>query len=173
MTTIRWRRESLAVLATLLLGTTVEAEGQTTDFRPVLDAWLTCVECRAGQLDSVRVWAALRPAVVYALRDDLIGGPSPERRHRLTDQLTSTYQGVAQRAAEAHAGGQVYSEAQYVRRYLDKLIQIYQGRAALALGAIGGPAARAILDSALTLPARTFSPGVLSRIRFARDSIRP
>lgn len=168
-----WIRDGVLPVA-LLIVTVASAAGQRPLIRPTVDHWLTCVECTGYELDSLKVLAIRLPATIDTLRADLLSGPSSYRRDRLIRQLEVTWQRMADRVArDTSRGAPAFSQSGFVRYYLGNMIEIYQGRAALALGAIGGPPAQAILDSALTLPAGTFPPGVLSRIRFARDSIRP
>jgi hypothetical protein len=140
--------------------------------RAQLDAWLTCVECVDGELDSLKAQATLHVGTVDTLREDLLHGPSAARRGKLAQQLTATYQLlVAYVASDPNADSLGFSQAQYVDNDLDNMVTIYRGRAARGLGAIGGARARAALDSALQLPQASFPPSVWAQIHYARDSL--
>ncbi len=145
---------------------------RTPPARSTVDSWLTCVECSDGEMDSLRSLASRLPSVIDTLRLDLFNGPSPARRALLTRQLVVAYARMDSLARRETAPRLALPQAEFVRRYLGNMLEIYQGRAALGLGAIGGGAARSVLDRALSAPPGTFSPGVLRQIRFARDSIR-
>lgn len=164
----RWSGR-LGLLLAVLMGAACRPEQVD---RPTVNAWLTCVECSDGELDSLRALAARAPATVDTLRTDLLQGPSAAQRGRLTQQLTTTYQRLAALGAGVPAVVPLpFSQGEFVALYLDKMVAIYRGRAAHALGAIGGVRARAVLDSALQLPTSTFPPDLLARIQFARDSL--
>ena len=140
--------------------------------RAVVDAWLTCVECGDGELDSLEAMAVRAPGTVDTLRADLLQGPSALRRARLTQQLETTYQEMAASAVHLPGADSLpLSQSEFVRRYLGNAVATYQGRAAYALGAIGGVPARAALTVALQSPPGTFPPSVLAQIQFARDSL--
>lgn len=164
----RWRWGGVLVVV-CALNAACERAGTN---RTVLDNWLTCVECIDGELDSVVVLAAQRPATIDSLRDDLLNGPSVPRRARLTQQLTATHQRMTIHVAGSPAANFVSTtQTEFVDRYLGKMVALYQTRAARALAEIGGARAGAALDSALSLPANTFDSAVLARIQFVRDSL--
>jgi len=173
---VRSRRELRrgVLLAASLAGGLASSACQRspTTNRPALDAWLTCTECSDGELDSVRAVAARLPGTIDTLREDLLHGPSAARRARLVQQLQTTYQALVTHNANNPTGAPLpFTQVEFVNRYLDGMVAIYQGRAAYALGAIGTMPARQALDSALQFPADSFSPGVLTRIRYARDTL--
>jgi hypothetical protein len=142
------------------------------DERRVADAWLTCVECSDGELDSLVARALMHPGVVDTLREDLLHGPAPARRARLVTDLKVTYQGlVASRAGDPGAPPLSLDQATYVSRYLEYLLVIYRSRAAFGLAAIGGSAAGQALDAALMLPPDSLPDEMRRRVQFARDSV--
>lgn len=172
MTRLFWKAWGLLVGASLLVKP-LAAQSPARVLRPILDSWLTCIECEDGELDRVIRLSAGLPGIIDTLRTDLFQGPSGVRRNNLIAQLDSNYR----RLVDLHNRDSLIPPPslprdQFIHYYLGDLVDIYQGRAALALGAIGGRRARAILDSAISLPPNTFSPHVLRRIRFGRDSIR-
>ncbi len=165
-------RRGLQLALSLAGGLAATACQPPTTDRPVLDAWLTCTECSDGELDSVKAVAARLPGTIDTLREDLLHGPSATRRGRLVQQLQATYQElVTHNANNPTAAPLPFTQVEFVNRYLDGMVAIYQGRAAYALGAIGTTPARQALDSALHFPVDSFSPGVLARIHYARDRL--
>lgn len=165
-----WRRGRTA--ACLLACLAAPACDRATPDRAVLNAWLTCVECSDGELAAVETLAANVPSTVDTLRAALLQGPSAAQRGRLSQQLQATYQRLADHVAGSPLPDSLpVSQPVYVGRYLGNMVAIYQGRAALALGAIGGTRARQALTDALALPAGSFPPSVRARIQFAYDSL--
>lgn len=156
-----------ALGALLLLGCTPPG----TD-RDVLNAWLTCVECVDGELDSVVALAQRMPRTVDTLRRDLLSGFSPPARDRVTRQLAAAYLRMARYVA-SHPGADSlpFTQIEYVDLYRGKMELIYRGRSARALAKIGGPRARDALDGALGLPATGLPPDLRAQIAYARDSI--
>jgi hypothetical protein len=140
--------------------------------RAVLDAWLTCVECTEGELASVQALAQNVPPTVDTLRSDLLHGVTGARLDRLRLQLEATYQLLA---ADRGGGGPrdslPMSETRFVRQYLDMAVAVYRRRAAIALGAIGGPRARQSLDDALGLPPDNLDGTLREQVLFARRSL--
>ncbi len=165
-------RSRLLVASLLLGGAGLGCDGAPSTRRETLNNWLTCVECTEGELDSVVALASRDPSIVEALRNDLLQGPSTEARARLTAQLEATYRRTQDYVArDSTADSLPFTESAFVERYLGHTVAIYQGRAARALGVIGGRQAREALDRALQLPPNTFPPSVLAQIQFARDSL--
>jgi hypothetical protein len=140
-------------------------------------SWLQCDECTNRELERVRVLGRARAtasATVDSLREDLLGGPAAVRRSNVRRQFESAYQ---EDSADAASDGEAppLTRTEYVDGYLDNFVTVYRVRAARALAEIGGPTAKAILDSAVAGHVRT--PGDSLRadaqriVRFARDSI--
>lgn len=161
------------MLVVVLLGWVAGAACQREPVdRAVLNAWLTCVECTDGELDSVQALARRAPATVDTLQKDLLQGPSPFQRDQLTVQMQTSYQRLATYNANDPTSDSLgFSQAEFVARYLGNVVMIYQGRAAYGLGAIGGIRARQALDSALQFSPDSFPPNVWAQIHFARDSL--
>ena len=128
--------------------------------------WLECEEC-GGQLDSV---VAIGDPAVPALAGYLLNGPPPHRVDSLLVHLGASHAVVAgyHRALDTAGVGTISDSARYVRRYLHNYMATYQSRSAKALGLIGGPDARAALDSALHLPVRS---DVRYQIQYALDTL--
>lgn len=122
--------------------------------------WMECLECRAFELDSV---IALGNGVVPLLGRILADGPPPGRLGRIHRALDSTYQRLSYAPGVA-----AIDSAEWVDHYLANYIDTYKGRAAWALGQIGGGAARQALDSALT---DSLSQDVRGQIQYVVDSV--
>lgn len=139
---------------------------------PVLEAWLTCVECIDGELDSVRALAAREPATIDALRDALILGPTAHDRATIAVYLGAEYDQLTTRIDSAAPGSALpYARDAFVEHYAGNMVVTYRSRAARALGVIGGQKARVALDLALRLPADSLPPSVEWQVRHARDSV--
>ena len=140
-------------------------------------SWLQCDECTNRELERVRVLGRARAtasATLDSLREALLGGPPDVRRSNVRRQFESAYQEDSADAASEGEAPQL-TRTEYVDPYLDNFVTVYRVRAARALAEIGGPTAKAILDSAVAGYVRT--PGDSLRadaqrlVRFARDSI--
>ena len=165
-----WRSGHVAAIA--VFASAVVACGDTTVKEPALEVWLTCVECEAAEVDSLKVAASRESGVQIVLRETLLHGPSAARRAQLRLQLQRTHDRLAERVARDTMLDSVpFGRDAYVRHYLAKAERIYRSRAALGLGHIGGPAALAALDSALNLPSDSLPESVRKRVQFARDSL--
>jgi hypothetical protein len=138
--------------------------------RGIIDAWLGCTECKAGELDSVVALATVRRApTVATLQDDLLAGPSATRIQNMSRQLDSSYKVlVAVRAPDP-----VPPRSQFIQRYLDNVIGAYRVRAAVALATIGGndvlPALDSAADNKLRVPTDSLRPADSVAVRLARD----
>lgn len=103
-------------------------------------SWLECEECTDGELRHV---VSLGDQAVPALAAALHHGPSEESRAQLRKHRLATY------AQLKDYGPVPLTEEVYVRKYTENAVALYQVRAAVALGAIGGPEARRALEEAL------------------------
>ena len=91
----------------------------------------------------------LGAATVAALGQVLREGPSPQRRERARRELQAAYR-LLQDYEKRNPGVRVgMTEEEYIRVYSDNLAARHAIRAATALGAIGGPAARKELEKSL------------------------
>jgi hypothetical protein len=148
------------------------------DNRQQLLAWLLCVECSGGELQAVVALgnSADSTATIDSLRQDVLGGPSPQRRDNIRLQFDSAYTEDSIDAVE-EGSAPVLTRAQYVQPLLNNFVNTYRLRAARALAKIGGPVARGTLDSALTpgplSPGDTLSANARVRMRLMRDSVAP
>jgi hypothetical protein len=122
--------------------------------------WMECLECRAFELDSV---VALGDTVVPLLSQILANGPPPERIERMRQGLDSNYNTLSY--VPGIAG---LDSAQWVDQYLASYSNTYKGRAAWALGQIGGAPARQSLDAALS---DTLTPSLRAQVRYVIDSV--
>ena len=121
---------------------------------------MECGECRAFELDSVVV---LGSKVVPLLSEILHQGPPPDRLDRMREALDSTYQRLT-----LTPGITAVDSSQWVSYYLAGYNDSYRGRAAWALGQIGGRQARQALDAAL---AGGLSGHVRAQVRYVLDSV--
>lgn len=103
-------------------------------------SWLECEECTDGELRRVvSLGDKAVPTLAAALRD----GPSAEIRAQLSKDRLATY-------GKLKGYGPVWmTEEEYVRKYTENAVVLYQVRAAVALGAIGGPEPRRALEEVL------------------------
>jgi hypothetical protein len=131
-----------------------------------IERWMQCVECDRGELDSVR---ALGSEALPKLRDYLLHGPEPQRQDSVQRYLERTQDSLV---TDPSAPGTPFhlDKTLQVRTFLGNLDATYRTRAARALQLIGGPAARAALDSARHLPIR---PDVEYAVQAAFDSLPP
>jgi len=147
----------------------------------LVDAWLHCIECVDGEADSLRALGQRKQwALSRRLREDLLAGPSPERRYHIQQQFRRTWHSVqdyASRHPDDHLSALQVDEADYVRTYLDNYLATYRVRAATALARVAGHDAVAALDAALqgelTTQGDSLRADVRTALQFARDSIAP
>lgn len=126
--------------------------------RTTILAWLECIDCLDGQLQSV---VALGETAVPHLIAALLLGPSPASRYEMSQHLARSYQSLKQRAA-THPNFQFKSNQQeYVDDYMDNYIATYRIRSSIALGKIGGGEAEEALRTATTF----FRPDVEREVR--------
>lgn len=104
--------------------------------RDTVRRWLLCEECNRGELDAV---AALKDRVTRTLADALKGPPASGREH-VRRQAEERYKRLVSPA---------FTLSAYVAHYDSNYVATYQAHAAVALGRIGTPAARAALFSAM------------------------
>ena len=105
--------------------------------------WLECEECTAEQLNAV---IRLGPPALPFLKSGLSVGPSDDRRKQLTLHLRHEYKNLLDYRASHRDSTIPLSENQYVNAHAVNLTNQYGTRSATALGAIGGPIAKAILQ---------------------------
>ena len=116
----------------------------TTDARII--NWLDCVECSNQELD---VLARQGDAIVPALRQVLLNGPSQDRLDAKRRSLESAYQSMKQYEQRRPDRAVPLTEQQYIARYQEKFVLLNRTRAARALGVINSPEARRVLVQAL------------------------
>jgi hypothetical protein len=121
---------------------------------------MECHECRAFELDSV---VALGDSVVPLLSNILDDGPPQDRVDRMRRALDSTYRRLS------YAPGIVaIDSAQWVDQYLASYNDAYKGRAAWALGQIGGSVARQSLERELL---DSLTESLRGQIQYVIDSV--
>ena len=158
-------------------GPTPRAKVRPQAGRALQLAWLSCLECSGGELKAVvnLGHSADSAATIDSLGLDLRNGPSSTRRANVQHQFNAAY---TQDSIDALDEGTTLplTRTQYVKPLLNNFINTYRVRAARALSEIGGPGAKATLDSAMNAPlppGDTLSSAALTRIRIARDSAGP
>jgi hypothetical protein len=127
------------------------AAGEATRaYRTILN-YLECEECTQGELQAVtQLGRQAVPTLVACLNK----GPSQANRELLRQHLVTTY-GQLKSYAKTHPEAEIsLTEKEYVDTYMDNYVALYQARAATALAAIGGPAAKEALANALRAPIR-------------------
>lgn len=134
-------------------------------------AWLECVDCLNGQLDSVRALAARKPAAVDTLAGDLLDGPPAARVLRVEQQLAAGFDRLrtyanARQIPLATVDGT--NKSARVARYRERYRTVFAVRAALALGCIRTSRALQALDSAR---GPLFPPAVRTRAEYAMVSL--
>jgi hypothetical protein len=185
--TTTWRRRGHAVGGFLLIWITVACQRPLTpEERPRqltpqervrIYSWLQCEECIDGELAAVKALgsgARTGKATVDSLSDDLLAGPSAERRENVARQFVASF---LEDSAHADSAGTrlPVGSIEYAQYYQYNFVNLYRVRAAIALAEIGGPKATAVLDSAVARHSRT--PGDTLRgdaqlvVQHARDSI--
>ena len=107
----------------------------------IILAWLECEECQYGELKSV---VALGKLAVPSLAAALQVGPSPASLEELRLYLIETYQQL-QREQLIQRKHRLWTVDQYVNEYLQTYMNLYQVRAAKALGTICTPDAKTAL----------------------------
>lgn len=107
-----------------------------------LSAWL---ESDHGDPDDLAAVLTFGQAVVPSLAAALAAGPSAARRTRLRTALETGY------TARKPGGA---SREEYVRYYMGNFEAMYRVRAAQALAAIGGPAARDAIRQSMEIEKR-------------------
>jgi hypothetical protein len=110
--------------------------GPTESEQATVRRWLLCEECNRGELDAV---AALRDRVTPMLADALKGPPRSGREH-VRRQAEDRFKRLVSPA---------FTSSAYVAHYDSNYVATYQAHAAIALGRIGTPAARAVLLAAM------------------------
>jgi hypothetical protein len=106
----------------------------------------------SGELEAV---VKLGPSAVSSLAATLRSGPPPSSREIQRGHLVQTYKEMqAYGKAHPREASIKTSEENYVRMYSENYVALYQTRAALALGAIGGEQARNALTEALNASLR-------------------
>lgn len=115
---------------------------QMADARHALIAWYECIECISGELERVLKYGS---AAEGALASTLNTGMAPAKRSQLERTLRRNYDSVKA----------TMPVDEYVRFYLGNADSTYRSRAAIALGRLNTPTARASLESALKTTNRT------------------
>lgn len=110
-------------------------------FQEALIAWFECFECTNEFERVVRLGRAAVPTLIAVLRQ----GPSPATIEVVQQRLRLRY---AHFPANSHKQPRQDRDT-YVKESLAAYVARYRGRAATALGAIGGPDAKRALQAAL------------------------
>lgn len=118
-----------------------------TTLQATLLAWFDCQECREGQLERV---VALGARVVPMLGGTLEGGVTPARLERSRRFLEQSYDSLREYAKDRPSIEVPLTREAYVDVHLEAMTARWQARAALALGRIATPEAKAFLRDALT-----------------------
>jgi hypothetical protein len=154
-----------ALLNTASFGVQPPAQPSISDPQRTVDLWMNCEECTAGELQAV---VKLGAAAIPSLTESLLNGVPKARRDAHGQFLAKRYQALKEYEKSHPDPPVAQSEQEFVNRYLDKYESLQRIRAARALGLIGGPRGRAVLDQALKLKLK---PEVLAVVKEARAKI--
>ncbi|MEW5916835.1 MAG: hypothetical protein AB1762_10530, partial [Gemmatimonadota bacterium] len=147
-----------ALLGLLVAAAACGWSGLSAEQHATVDSWLLCDDCANGELNAVQ---ALGSAAIRRLEAALVNGPPADRRNIMRSKIEQRYQSLG--------SGASVSQGDYVNELLSNYVAMYHRRAAIALGAIGGDAARAALDRALEPGhVNTYRADVAREIRFIR-----
>lgn len=138
---------------------------QTGQATRSLAKWLESDEFDPHRLAQVTRHGQL---VVPSLIAALAQGPSPAKRELVRRSLEADYEPLAQQAS-ADPARRVRSRTDFVQYYMANFEALYRIRAAQALSAIGGPAARKALEASA---AKAERDDVRTAIRQALDKIK-
>jgi hypothetical protein len=119
--------------------------------RRAMVAYFECEDCIDGELAAV---VRFGPSIVSSLAATLRGGPPPASREIVRSRLARAYGGAQDPSWRPSDDPNAWNQGEYVQHFLDNYVALYQSRAALALGAIGGPNALRALEEAARLPLR-------------------
>jgi len=109
--------------------------------------WFECEECEQGELQAVVKYGQ---AIVPTLRSSLLHGASPASRELMRRELEKRYDELLRYQKDHPKSRPASSKKEFVEMYLANFDAQYRTRAAHALGAIGGEAARKALEEAQT-----------------------
>lgn len=143
--------------------------------RQAVDAWLTCVECRDGELAALdSIGSHKRDALLAALYDALFVGPSATAFDNIAAQARATHQEVV--AFHGMVLGSLPTEGAFVEHYQDNFNALYRKRAAFAVAVLGGASAAdtliaAIDDTFRVSPNRPARPDINRAIQYYLDNI--
>ena len=156
------RLMSGAFIALLLAGcrrsNRVDPTSTLSAARPVVEEWLTCIECDAGQLDSVVAAAGRDPKLVDTLGQALLGAhPGIDA---IDSQLRAAHADLVTEPTDGAFLEPLPSEEEFVLHYRARMLAVRRVRAAIAVARVGGPSAGGLLDSAAA-----------GLVRFKADSI--
>lgn len=111
-----------------------------------LSTWLDCEECTSKQLNAV---VHIGPPAIPFLKLALNSGPSQVRLAQLQLHLRQQFTTLQKYRRTSHAESKIsLNEKQYLESHTTNFINQYRTRSAVALGAIGGNMATAILQEA-------------------------
>ncbi len=141
-----WVAVGVALLAVPVFSAAAElSPDQSLAVRKAVVAWLECEECTEGELEAVARYGEL---AVPTLGAALERGPSPASLEKYQLHLESTYQKMVEYARTHEEIKLEQSQDEYVKMYLENYRANYAVRSAQALGKVGGPEARRLLDAA-------------------------
>ena len=145
----------VVVAVSLLIGTPgkVAAEAapaltpeEAVRAQAIIIGWLECIDCRDKELENVtRLGTMAVPSLIASLRQ----GPSDAHRENMRRHLTTLYSLLMNANDKQAARQPTMTETAYVDHHLKGHLNHYRSRAAIALGQIGGPDAKAALQEAL------------------------
>jgi hypothetical protein len=139
----------------------------------VAATWLQCMDCEGSFLQRLdEMPASNADTVTRFLRSALLNGPDSLRLRRLERDLRRTWdRDSLRRAKRGDPARPVSQRVAFLERYRQGFNVRLRSRAAIGLGVIGNPLARATLDSALKIPPVTRADSAVYRVvKLAADS---
>lgn len=158
---------AVALLAAALA--TTGCRGRPVD--EVIKPWLTCIDCRNGQLDSVRIaYASDSNGVGDALLRNALRGPQGADSVRVTADLRRGLARDSNWIALHPTIIPLRFPVQRAELYFRAYRNTWRARATVALAALKDPRACVAVDS-LAAPADTAWATLRAAVRMARDSL--
>jgi len=163
-------RRAVGVALVLVLATIAllmrSCVGLNEEQRAQIQAWLECDDCLSGELDSV---VGMGSRAIPALAAYLSDGPSRERLQALQRYLETVHRQLSLLSTDSGGSPYLPTRREFISEYLARYREMYQVRAAIAVGEIGGKKAKGTLGALLAKPGLPVE--VLVRVRHIHDSV--
>ncbi len=163
-------RKAVAIALVFVLASTAllmrDCIGVNDEQRAQIQAWLECDDCLSGELDSVvKMGSRAIPTLAAYLSD----GPPSDRLQALRKYLETVHRQLSLLSTDSAGSPYLPTRRAFVSEYMAKYTEMYQIRAATAIGEIGGKKARRTLEAILVKP--RMPAEVMLRVRYITDSV--